>query len=82
MTTGEEDMLNPVFGFEIRGQNNQEVTTSSLPKSTVATQGLYNKKTNKKKNLHLWCSQKNSVIVIALMSDTCIHIFSSRFFCR
>ena len=47
MTTGEEDMLNPVFGFEIRGQNNQEVTTSSLPKSTVATQGLYNKKKNK-----------------------------------
>jgi hypothetical protein len=38
MTTGEEDMLNPMFGFQIRGQNHQEVITSSLPKSTVATQ--------------------------------------------
>jgi len=49
MTTGEEDMLNPMFGFQIRGQNHQEVITSSLPKSTVATQGLYNKKYKKKK---------------------------------
>lgn len=48
MTTGVADMLNPVFGFQIRGQNNQEVTTTSLPKSTVATQGLYNH-THKKK---------------------------------
>jgi len=40
MTTNVEDMLNPVFGFQIRGQNDQEVTMSSLPKSTVATQGL------------------------------------------
>jgi hypothetical protein len=41
MTTGIEDMLNPAYRFQIRGQNNQEVTMSSLPKSTVATEGLY-----------------------------------------
>jgi hypothetical protein len=34
-------ILNPTGGLQIRGQNNQQVTISTLPTAMVATQGMW-----------------------------------------
>jgi hypothetical protein len=35
------NILNPAGGLQIRGQNNQQVTISTLPTAMVATQGMW-----------------------------------------